>query len=675
MPVNYIIFIFNVRVAICFIKFSHSKNLNKMKKIYLSILLACTNFAVLTATAQTATFTYTGAAQTYTVPAGVYTLTVDARGASGGAAYNCCTAEPKTLGGRVQCLLSVTPGEVLNIYVGGSGADWSTAATTGGWNGGGNNGTFGACGGGASDIRVGGTALSNRVIVAGAGGGGGDFSYIGGAGGGLVGAAGQGATTSDTAGGGTQTGPGAGGYALGTLGIGGNGASYSNGGGGGGYWGGNSGFTSEGGGGGGSSYTNPTLVTSVTHTQGYSGATGNGLIIFGVACNPVGSITGTLTTSVGSTTTLADPTSVPGGSWSSSNTAVATVGATTGIVTGVSAGTATITYTVSDPCGALATATVTVNAVNRISGHVLFSSAVDSSDTIKVWLITYDPSTHLLTAVDSANVFTGGTSAYYQFTTSAVTDSYRVKAAYYAVPFSSTGFVPTYYSSYYYWYDATAFYHSAPSADDGKDITMAYGTVTSGPGFIGGDVTTGANKGTSTSGPAVNLQVYLLNSSGHIMQQTFTDATGHYSFPNLTLGTYTVFPENINYMTTAYTSINLTASKDSMTSANFGMHTISKTITPSSTGVQNYSSVNSSVIAFPNPTTGKVNIQWDEATTEKGTITITDVAGQEVYSSKINLTQGTGTSQIDLSALSSGVYMISIKSGTLSYNNKLELVH
>jgi uncharacterized protein YjdB len=63
-------------------------------------------------------------------------------------------------------------------------------------------------------------------------------------------------------------------------------------------------------------------------------------------------ITGTTHTCAGSLSTLFD--STPGGTWTSSNTSIATVGATTGNVTGVSAGTCTISYT-------LGTSTVTTS--------------------------------------------------------------------------------------------------------------------------------------------------------------------------------------------------------------------------------------------------------------------------------------------------------------------------
>ncbi len=60
---------------------------------------------------------------------------------------------------------------------------------------------------------------------------------------------------------------------------------------------------------------------------------------------------------VGLTTTLTN--SSLGGSWSSSNTGIATVNSTTGVVGGVATGTATITY--SNACGAPATRDVNVN--------------------------------------------------------------------------------------------------------------------------------------------------------------------------------------------------------------------------------------------------------------------------------------------------------------------------
>ncbi len=84
---------------------------------------------------------------------------------------------------------------------------------------------------------------------------------------------------------------------------------------------------------------------SVTNTCGTSTATFN----FGVSSTPsAGVITGATSVCAGNTITIADAT--PGGSWTSSNTSIATIN-TSGIISGVSAGTDTIYYIVSTPCG------------------------------------------------------------------------------------------------------------------------------------------------------------------------------------------------------------------------------------------------------------------------------------------------------------------------------------
>jgi len=214
-------------------------------------------------------------------------------GASGGNSIGLPAINNPGLGGRVQTSLSVNPGDILSIYVGGQGLDGDIIPVSGGWNGGGDSGTGygqygGGSGGGASDIRLNGNALSDRVIVAGGGGGAGVNTYAGGDNGGnggdLVADDGvSGAALPTTIGyGGTQVAGGTFGYytsfmngTAGVLGIGGNAGSDSGGGGGGGgYYGG--GGACWAGGSGGSSFTNPTVTSATTHTKGFN--TGNGQI-------------------------------------------------------------------------------------------------------------------------------------------------------------------------------------------------------------------------------------------------------------------------------------------------------------------------------------------------------------------------------------------------------------
>ena len=386
-----------------------------------------------------------------------------------------------------------------------------------------------------------------------------------------------------------------------------------------------------------------------------------------------GVISGTSTVySAGASAALNE--TVSGGVWSSSNTSAATIDPSTGVYTGVTAGTAVISYTVSG-CGgtAVATYTVSVTTINGISGNINFPGSAYYNN-VKVWLITYNPSTLDLEAIDSFSVNVGGSaSVYYQFLSPA-TDSYRVKAATYDTTGVTTSYIPTYHTSSFYWNTANVINHTAGSADINENINMMIGTPTSGPGFVGGNVTAGANRGTSTTGiPVVGLTMNLLNSSNQLMQSIRTNASGSYSFSNLPLGTYYVFPDSLNYITTAYTGITLTSGAPSASTANFGEHTVSHTITPNTTGINNVGVTTSSMVVFPNPTTGKINLQWNETATEKGSVIITDITGREIFSTILNLTEGTGVKQLDLSSFASGLYMISVKSGTINYNTKVQV--
>ena len=251
----------------------------------------------------TITIPYTGAAQTITLPAGINTVGIACYGAAGGGSGTVVGAS----GGYAYGIYPLNNAPLtMYAYVGGvgsarAGSGGGSGTIAGGFNGGGasryapNDGTWyyaGSAGGGATDIRIGGTALSNRVIVA--GGGGGVAGGVGGAGGYPSGVQGWPPTYetyngqggfggSQSAGGTGGTGSNSGHGVSGTLGNGGAGGNDNNtygqgGGGGGGYYGGGGGGGhgngTGGGGGGGSSYIGSLVGTIV----GNAGTTGNGVI-------------------------------------------------------------------------------------------------------------------------------------------------------------------------------------------------------------------------------------------------------------------------------------------------------------------------------------------------------------------------------------------------------------
>ncbi|GAB5387369.1 MAG: hypothetical protein Alpg2KO_03370 [Alphaproteobacteria bacterium] len=264
--------------------------------------------------------TVSGGTQIWQIPrTGTYRFTIDG-GGGGGVGSSYFSSGARVVGDAV-----FTAGETLYINVGhqgehAPGGTGDSVVRQGGFNGGGDacpdrDTPQGNCagGGGASDIRFGGTALSNRIAVAGGGGGGcaGGTNSAGGLGGFPNGATGSSYGANGCRGnGGTQSSGGAetsgcssdqhGVGEAGQLGLGGNGGrgpghsltiSYTSsgggtgscragggGGGGGGYYGGSAGAGGyEGSGGGGSS--NADGLTNVTHSSGGGGAADGEVLI------------------------------------------------------------------------------------------------------------------------------------------------------------------------------------------------------------------------------------------------------------------------------------------------------------------------------------------------------------------------------------------------------------
>ena len=266
-------------------------------------------------------FSYTGGEQTLQVAPGIYTI--ELWGAQGGN-----SAVNGGLGGYAFGTIAIDEISTFNIFVGGQGSGRSSiigGINAGGFNGGGNSGIIrnntggditlinGAGGGGATDVRLNGSLLNDRIIVAGGGGGGANHGAPG-IGGGLTGTRGQvsdgsgnfvnDSTTHTGAGGATQT---AGGIAgrrgatvvafAGTLGQGGDGATSaglthaSGAGGGGGFFGGggggaSGGITNSAPGGGGSGFiggmdsgtllSGGSMIPSPTSDSTIPGRVGNG---------------------------------------------------------------------------------------------------------------------------------------------------------------------------------------------------------------------------------------------------------------------------------------------------------------------------------------------------------------------------------------------------------------
>jgi len=316
----------------------------------------------------------------------------------------------------------------------------------------------------------------------------------------------------------------------------------------------------------------------------------------------------------------------------------------------------THTYTVS----------VSTSTSNKISGYIykdtLYSPTVAD---YKVWLVLYDSTTHLISAVDST-LDTGSVYTYYQFT-GVSAGRYLVKAAITNGPTSGTAHVPSYHYNSAIWSTAT-YVNYTSGTTSGVNIIMQHGTVTGGPGFISGDVRYGAGKTSGVGDPVPNLLIMVQDLSGNLLSSGYTDAAGHYSITGLPLGGYVVYPEQLGYNTTASSLLNLSPFNPGRTGVDFKQ--TATEIKPNGAGVGNIPVSSQYFTVYPNPSQGNVTLTWNNTKGGAADINVTNVTGQRVYTDRINL-DASGRSELHLGQLGAGTYFINIASGNDHYYQKL----
>ncbi len=310
-----------------------------------------------------------------------------------------------------------------------------------------------------------------------------------------------------------------------------------------------------------------------------------------------------------------------------------------------------------------------ITVANTISGYI----GLDSNSTgtfidsphYKVWLIVFDSATNILSAVDSTTVWgTNYWSTPYQFNGHAA-GTYRVKAQLLNGPTSGPSWAPTYHMNSLMWNTATTFYHNG-GATAGKWINMQTGTATSGPGFVGGNVSAGANKGTGNNG-IEGLNIFLLDANGTLVAHAVTDVNGNYSFSQLPPATYSVYPEHMGLSTTPI-NVSVVAGKPNVTGIDFERSLANKTITPKSLAVAN---VNASFITtiYPNPAKDKISVHIGNLNGDNATIIIADVTGKTVRSVNTN----NAVTEIALSDLQKGLYLITVSADNMQQTMKMLL--
>ena len=307
----------------------------------------------------------------------------------------------------------------------------------------------------------------------------------------------------------------------------------------------------------------------------------------------------------------------------------------------------------------------TNNSGYCISGTVSAGTPNYPADYGFVYLISYDSQTNMLTAIDTTTLDSAG---FYVFC-NIPAGEYLVKAALTPNSIYYSNFLPTYYGNSLFW-------DYAQSVQVGPNLTYPYAPITliagnnpGGPGFIGGDVTQGANKTAGPGDPVANVLVMLLDINDDAVAYTYTNAQGEFQFSSVAYGTYKVYAEVAGLPT--YPAF-VTVDANNQSFSNIQIYQNTNEITTGVIELDNNKVVRISEI-YPNPTNGDAFINFELMDAADITINVFSTTGQLISSETVQL--GVNANQVEIATdnLNRGLYMVQFTevNGQFNFNKQM----
>jgi PKD repeat protein len=334
------------------------------------------------------------------------------------------------------------------------------------------------------------------------------------------------------------------------------------------------------------------------------------------------------------------------------------------------AGTYNVCLTAVDPatgCQSTYCAVVVIGGNNTfdycISGQVSLGTPNLPADVAIVYLITYDPQTNLLVAVQATTVDSSGWYSFCQVPAG----QYLIKAALTQNSAYYWNFLPTYYGNSLFWNYAAQVNVSANTS--GVDIWLIAGANQGGPGFVGGDVTQGANKTEGPGDPLADVQVMLLDMNNYPVAYTYSNSQGHFEFDGVPYGTYQVWAEVAGLLTTPAI---ITISAQEPTIDNIGIIVNETQVTTGISPLVEAAKLGFGNV-FPNPSANEMFIQVSSEANLQLNFSIYDVAGRMADSRLVTIPSGKTQVALQTTNLSAGIYTLNIQStdGSLKISKKL----
>jgi len=256
----------------------------------------------------------------------------------------------------------------------------------------------------------------------------------------------------------------------------------------------------------------------------------------------------------------------------------------------------------------------------------------------------------MMTIVDSKEI--GDSAGLYHFT-DVLPGHYYIRVS--LLPSSTYygEYVPTYYHDAVNWGNATLIELGQPSNPYNIHMHHVNGYAP-GNGNINGTITqNGKYNGSGT--PAANVEVLLMDVSSQILAFTMTNANGEFSFTDMAMGTYQVYPEMIEKVTTPTTVI--------LDASHPGANVVFAIQGGNISGIHDEAIQSDFTISdiYPNPVTDVANLTIQTLHSPRLSLSLYSITGEFVTEIQVSLHQGTNKIAIPASDLRKGLYYVKVE--------------
>jgi hypothetical protein len=216
-------------------------------------------------------------------------------------------------------------------------------------------------------------------------------------------------------------------------------------------------------------------------------------------------------------------------------------------------------------------------------------------------------------------------------------------------------YLPTYFGSALVWSIAPRLPQSNFNSTVATNITMTRGLDSSGPGFIGGSVLVGANKGTAVGDPLSKRLLLLTDAGGKAVSYAYSNTSGLFTFENLALGTYKIFGDAWGKSNPALT-LTITAVRPSVSNVLFEEN--DKTFKGTLPGLGMTQGALGGLSVYPNPVKDDLRISGLDAIKGRKTLVLSDMTGAVISR---HIAEREGMVSIPAAQLPAGIYLLQIQ--------------